>query len=229
MIVRDNLRIKNIIQAIEKTPKYGLQRLLCQMISIWADIPSTTLARTCENINAIDVRELQRKKLLRPDCVSPREVFRDGVPSGDILIMNQPDAILLLYRVHPPGAPESRVVEQRVRIVWTKCRLGGRRPWFKCLITSKGDLCGRRVAKIYGPSPLFACRHCLGLVYESQREPPVDRAMHRAQMIKMRLGGSNDPLEPFPQKPRRMHWRTYKRLREQACAADANGAIDARI
>jgi hypothetical protein len=45
--------------------------------------------------------------------------------------------------------------------------------------------------------------------------------MRRAQMIKMRLGGSNDPLDPFPQKPRGMHWRTYERLREQAHAADA--------
>jgi hypothetical protein len=37
-------------------------------------------------------------------------------------------------------------------------------------------------------------------------------------MIRMRLGGSNDPLEPFPQKPRGMHWRTYRRLRDQAHA-----------
>jgi hypothetical protein len=37
----------------------------------------------------------------------------------------------------------------------------------------------------------------------------------------MRLGGSNDPLEPFPQKPRGMHWRTYRRLRDQAHAAKA--------
>jgi hypothetical protein len=40
-------------------------------------------------------------------------------------------------------------------------------------------------------------------------------------MIKMRLGGSNDPLEPFPRKPRGMHWRTYRRLRNQAKAAKA--------
>jgi hypothetical protein len=44
----------------------------------------------------------------------------------------------------------------------------------------------------------------------------------RQQMIKLRLGGSNDPLEPFPQEPRGMHWRTYRRLREQAHIADAN-------
>ena len=40
-------------------------------------------------------------------------------------------------------------------------------------------------------------------------------------MIKMRLGGSNDPLDPFPQKPRGIHWRTYRRLRDQALI-DAN-------
>jgi len=45
--------------------------------------------------------------------------------------------------------------------------------------------------------------------------------MRREQMIKMRLGGSNDPLEPLPQKPRGMHWRTYRRLRDQAHAAKA--------
>jgi UvrD/REP helicase N-terminal domain len=77
----------------------------------------------------------------------------------------------------------------------------------------------RRVAKLYGPC--FACRRCLGLGYASHRENPLRRAMRREQMIKMRLGGSNDPLEPFPQKPRGMHWRTYQRLRDQAHAAKA--------
>jgi hypothetical protein len=43
----------------------------------------------------------------------------------------------------------------------------------------------------------------------------------RQQMIKLRLGGSNDPLEPFPQEPRGMHWRTYRQLRDQAHAARA--------
>ena len=82
-----------------------------------------------------------------------------------------------------------------------------------------GEVCGRRVAKLY--APCFECRRCLGLGYESQREIPLRRAERRAQKIKMRLGGSNDPLEPFPQKPRRMHWRTYRRLRDQANAATA--------
>ena len=36
-----------------------------------------------------------------------------------------------------------------------------------------------------------------------------------------RLGGSPDPFAPFPKKPRRMHQRTYRRLRAQARAAEA--------
>ena len=93
---------------------------------------------------------------------------------------------------------------------------------FNCMVSTGGKLCGRRVAKLYRAGHLFACRHCLGLVYASQQEIPVRRAMRRAQKIKMRLGGSDDPLEPFPQKPRGMHRRTYRRLREQARAADAD-------
>jgi hypothetical protein len=80
-------------------------------------------------------------------------------------------------------------------------------------------VCDRRVAKLY--APCFECRRCLGLGYASQRELSLRRAGRRAQKIKTRLGGSNDPLEPFPKKPRGMHWRTYRRLRNEAKAAKA--------
>jgi hypothetical protein len=36
----------------------------------------------------------------------------------------------------------------------------------------------------------------------------------------MRLGGGASLVDPFPKKPSHMHWRTYRRLRAKAMAAD---------
>jgi hypothetical protein len=67
---------------------------------------------TCENFNAIDVRELQRKNLLRPGLCFIKEWFRHGAPSGEIFIMTQPDAIMLVYRVRPPGTEHDAEMPQ---------------------------------------------------------------------------------------------------------------------
>jgi hypothetical protein len=72
----------------------------------------------------------------------------------------------------------------------------------------------------YNVSQLFACRRCYGLAYASQHEIARHRGISQAQKIRTRLGGSANLCEPFPQKPKRMHWRTYLRLRERAEAAE---------
>ena len=53
----------------------------------------------------------------------------------------------------------------------------------------------------------------------SQREIPRHRAISRAQKLRMRLGGSANLLEPFPERPRGMHRITYYRLSAKAMAA----------
>jgi hypothetical protein len=143
----------------------------------------------CEDFNAIDVRELQRKTQMRPGLCFIKEWFRNGAPAGEVSIFIHPDAVILVHRARFPGSTESRIIELQVPIIWTKCHLGGRRPWFKCQTIINGEVCGRRVAKLY--APCFECRRCLGLGYESQREIPLRRAERRAQKIKMRLG--NEP------------------------------------
>ena len=83
-----------------------------------------------------------------------------------------------------------------------------------------GTGCGRRVAILYGPGKYFLCRHCYDLRYESQRENKIYRALHRAQNIRERLGGSRSMLEPFPERPKGMHWSTYLRLYQDCTHAE---------
>src|SRR5271169_368341 len=69
-----------------------------------------------------------------------------------------------------------------------------------------------RVAVLYSAGDYFACRRCYGLAYESQQEPLRERGFAKAQKILIRLWAEPDLLGGFPEKPPRMHWRTYERL-----------------
>ena len=83
---------------------------------------------------------------------------------------------------------------------------GGQRTWFLC------PACGRRCGVLYAIRGRYACRKCGRLKYESQSEPSHYRALRKAQKIRVRLGGSANMTEPFPERPRYMHRRTYQRL-----------------
>jgi hypothetical protein len=78
------------------------------------------------------------------------------------------------------------------------------------------------VAKIYlAGSFVFACRHCYGLAYASQFESAFRRDIAKAMKIRMRLGGSPNLFDPFPQKPKGLHKSTYERLRKIHDAAES--------
>jgi hypothetical protein len=98
-----------------------------------------------------------------------------------------------------------------VSIEWTSCNYGGSRAWFLCPAPN----CGRRVAILYYGHDV-ACRRCRHLAYDSQQRSAKRQALHAAAYIRMRLGGSGSLAEPFPPKPKRMHWRTYRRLYARA-------------
>jgi hypothetical protein len=95
--------------------------------------------------------------------------------------------------------------------------------WFSCSWTwgDEPSGSGRRVAKLYAAGELFACRRCYGLAYESQQEPIHQRGLGKAQKIRMQMGGSQNMFEPFPDKPKGMHWRTYDRRRGAHDVAEA--------
>jgi hypothetical protein len=131
-------------------------------------------------------------------------------------VLAKADAVVLVFRSRRWGGGYGQSITQRVPITWTPCSLGGRRPWFCCDGYYRGQYCGRRVALLYSGGGSFACRHCQRLVYASQNETPSLRNIRRARKIRMRLGGGFSFAEPFPEKPPRMHWRTYLRMRAAA-------------
>jgi hypothetical protein len=167
----------------------------------------------------IDVRRWNREGRLRAGRSFSSSWEYAGETFGGIRVRTESDAVVLMYRARNWGANEWKPVEQRVPITWTRCHLGGQRPWFVCSVYCGDRYCGRRVAILYGAGELFACRRCYQLAYASQQETPRYRGVGRIQKSRMKLGGSASLLDPFPKKPQGMHSRTYLRLRARIQAA----------
>ena len=97
---------------------------------------------------------------------------------------------------------------------WTEPHLGGRRAWFRCCS------CARRCTVVYGRNQEWGCRRCWRANYPSQKEGHYDRLIRRAGRLRRRLGDKvvKAPIDHVdyagipPDKPLRMHWRTYSRL-----------------
>jgi hypothetical protein len=163
---------------------------------------------TTNECQSIDVRYFHRNGLLKQGHSFSLRWSHAGRQTGSIGGVAYRGQVTLLYRHRRGLGGEWEDVKQTVPLTWTPCSFGGERPWFVC----PGAGCGRRVAVLYGPGRYFLCRHCYDLRYESQREDKMHRALHRAQDIRRRLGGSANMTEPFPEKPKGMHWSTYERL-----------------
>jgi len=130
--------------------------------------------------------------------------------TASVLVSSESDRVWLSYKHRHNGDPW-KDEHYPIAIEHTPCYFGGSRPWFRC----PANGCGRRVAILYGGS-IFACRLCYNLAYDSQREAPHSRALSHAQAIRVKLGGTPNMFEPFPEKPKGMHWRTYARLLTEA-------------
>ena len=156
---------------------------------------------------ALDVRHLQRKGLLTPGRSFGWSWLREGETVASIQVRTEANRVILDYR-HKDSGGEWVSANYPVLLEWTACNLGGRRAWFRCPVNG----CGRRVAILYSGA-IFACRHCLNLAYECQRENDGDRAMRRAGTIQRRIGLGGGLLGAMDwRRPKGMHWRTYARL-----------------
>lgn len=109
------------------------------------------------------------------------------------------------------------VAAERINVEWTPCAYGGARPWLLC------PWCGGRARLLYLESAIaspavswLACRTCLGLAYECQRQDRARRLAEKAKRLRRKAVGPLAPslFSPFPARPTGMHYATYLRLRE---------------
>jgi len=178
---------------------------------------------TCENCSFIDVRKLHREGRFKVHQSFPMAWQIGDEPLGAIEVRTGSDVMTLRFQCQDLVSSEWRLVEQNVPIAWTKCALGGRRPWFVCNFQiNSAQRCQRRAARIYlGANPAFACRECQGLSYASQKQTRHLRVISKAMKIRMRLGGSPNLFAPFPERPKGLHKITYERMRKIHDDADS--------
>jgi hypothetical protein len=161
---------------------------------------------TLEEVYRLDVRWLHRHGYLdgRPHGVTWSRGERQA---GALLLALQPEGVVLTYRCRVGGG-DWESVRQIVTLDWTPCHYGGERPWFRCVG------CQRRVGVLCGYGRLFLCRHCYRLPYTSQHETWLDRLSRKLGKLQDRVG------HQYSRKPKGMHWRTWKRLRDQTLDAE---------
>lgn len=167
----------------------------------------------------LDVRTLERAGFLRPGYFGSWGWYRGDEFSASIHTEAGDTQIRLRYTTRRSGAAQHH--DYAVRLVRTACHYGGERPWFLC------PCCGQRVAILYG-GEVFACRRCYRLAYPVQRESESDRAIRRADAIRMRLGWEPGIANPRGGKPKGMHWSTYFRLsadHERQVGVALNGIV----
>ena len=62
------------------------------------------------------------------------------------------------------------------------------------------------------PQKSFLCWHSDDLSYQRRWDNKMYQALHPAEKIRERLGGSANMTEPFQERLKGMHWKTYERL-----------------
>jgi hypothetical protein len=164
---------------------------------------------TTEGYRRLDVRKLQRERMLdSPNSFGWVWTCNDE-PIGNINIKSASDFITLDYRFRQGSYGEWVPMSYVVKLERTPCHFGGVRVWFRCPSVS----CGRRVAVLYG-AKYFVCRRCYRLAYPCQRESISDRATRRAFALRSRVcewGGLFDPL--FRRKG--LHRKTFERIKQK--------------
>lgn len=142
---------------------------------------------------------------------------------SSVCLEGQSDALMIRYTT---GAGERRQQHyDRIGYRWTPCHYGGSRLYLVC------PHCQRSCMAVYGCAP-FACRKCHDLAYPSETTSGAFRLYDTGQAIAHKMAGQFVALdEPFPDRPKGMHHKTYaaKRAKWERMTAPARAMMDAML
>jgi len=158
----------------------------------------------CEDFQSIDLSWLRSEKMLHVGNAGTIQWSRRGEAFSKVGYRVETSGLRLIYRTSP-RVGEWRDVNELIPFTTTPTQFGGQRFWFTC------PSCQKRCRIIYGGS-YFRCRSCHGLRYESQYENATSRIASQRHKLRKRLGYVGSLEDPFPLKPKGMHWTTYDRL-----------------
>src|SRR5438128_467816 len=97
---------------------------------------------------------------LATDCIDVRDLYKVGALKGGSVTLRTgirwpaiqrilAARYLVLIEMH------NQTVPLLIRISWTRCHLGGVRPWMHC------PYCEKRVAKLLSGMGCYCCRACI--------------------------------------------------------------------
>ncbi len=128
------------------------------------------------------------------------------------------NAVLTLN--YPVGGGPLRRIDQRIGLLFTRQRFGGRRHWFACPFVVDGTVCGRRIGKLYLPfgESLFGCRQCHDLTYRSSQQ-----SRRHDRICRLLSGGSPEAEEVL----RRIFATRARRRRRRALETPSRNLLEA--
>lgn len=170
---------------------------------------------TTYEVKRIDIGYLKKSGILNSHRSGKLTWSRNGEQTGFINYTNTASSLILQYRYRQFGE-DWQPVEQTIRYTKTNCHYGGFRTWFVC------PKCSRQCGILYSAGPLFLCRVCYRLPYETQIVGMTERLILKLHKLGRRIFD-----ETGYRKAKGMHWKTFELLLDRYHNLDER--IDIRI
>lgn len=157
-----------------------------------------------DSLLRLDVSNLRKMDALATEPGEELEVRLSWGDSAAINVMVTHGTLRLVYDCN------CQPRDYRVMLERTPCNYGGERTWLMCPASG----CKHRVAVLYLYGGVFVCRHCTGLLYDSQLTTANWRAKGQEWKLRTALGVKPGDIRPACMIPRAKgrHRKTHDRL-----------------